>query len=76
MFDIIAEKDGLCCVSNIIFETYLYNHFIIEQDLNAGITKETRNMFITEDGNLDMDLVMKKFAELMQTATIEIIDRL
>ena len=67
MFDIIAEKDGLCCVSNIIFETYLYNHFIIEQDLNAGITKETRNMFITEDGNLDMDLVMKKFAELMQT---------
>lgn len=40
MFDIIAEKDGLCCVSNIIFETYLYNHFIIEQDLNAGITKE------------------------------------
>ncbi|MBQ2115441.1 MAG: hypothetical protein II193_02490, partial [Lachnospiraceae bacterium] len=67
MFDIIAEKDGLCCVSNIIFETYLYNHFIIEQDLNAGITKETRNMFITEDGNLDMDLVMIKFAELMQT---------
>lgn len=30
-FGIISEKNGLCQISNVIFETYIYDHFVAER---------------------------------------------
>jgi hypothetical protein len=67
MFGIIDKKDGICCISNTIFETYIYNHLIIEQELNNTVFSEARNQFITDNGQLDMNLIMQKFKQLMTT---------
>jgi hypothetical protein len=67
MFGIIDKKDGICCISNTIFETYIYNHLIIEQELNNTVFSEARNQFITDNGQLDMNLIMQKFKQLMAT---------
>lgn len=65
MFGFIKESNGLIAVSNRIFETRLYNLFMSEEIMNsisyqAGLLD--KNQFI-KNGVLDMDLVMKKFAE-------------
>jgi hypothetical protein len=65
MFGIISSKDGICCISNIIFETYVYNHLIIEREFDKNVFTESRNQFITENGQLDMNLVMIKFQQFM-----------
>ena len=42
MFGILAEKDGMTAISNVIFETYLYNHIIagkILEKYSFGIEK-------------------------------------
>jgi hypothetical protein len=67
MFGIIDKKEGICCISNTIFETYIYNHLIIEQELNNTVFSEARNQFITDNGQLDMNLIMQKFKQLMTT---------
>lgn len=65
MFGFITEKDGMTAVTNRIFETRLYNLFLSETLINnasyqAGLLD--KNQFIQE-GNLNMELVLKKFAE-------------
>jgi hypothetical protein len=67
MFGIIDKKDGICCISNTIFETYIYNHLIIEQELNKKVFNESRNQFVTNDGELDMNLIMFKFQQLIES---------
>lgn len=42
MFGIFAEKDGMTAISNVVFETYLYNHIIagkILEKYSFGIEK-------------------------------------
>jgi hypothetical protein len=63
MFGIISSKDGLCCISNTVFETYIYNHLIAQQE--KKVFTESRSQFVTDKGELDMDLIMAKFQQLM-----------
>jgi hypothetical protein len=67
MFGIIDKKDGICCISNTIFETYIYNHLIIEQELDKKVFTESRNQFVTNAGELDMNLIMSKFQQLIES---------
>ncbi len=65
MFGFMKEVQNNVVVSNRIFETVLYNLFISEELLDSRIYKAALldgNIFI-KDGRLDMELVLKKFAE-------------
>lgn len=64
-FGFIVEKDGTIAVANRIFETRLYNYFMVEETINSGIYRaavQDKNQFI-ENGILNMDLVFCKFVE-------------
>ncbi len=65
MFGFIIENDGNVSIANRIFETHLYNYFLSEElskRQNGKIELPDKNQFV-EDGYLNMELVMKKFAE-------------
>lgn len=65
-FGIVGEKDGLCRISNIMFETYIYDHFIADQVIGKQILSAARTQFVDENGDLDMDTVLEKFQDLMK----------
>lgn len=63
MFGFITLDHGTAVVSNRIFETRLYNGFLAEKARHMEISQiaaDEKNQFIT-DGQLDMDLVIRKF---------------
>lgn len=63
MLGFIKDQDGMVAVSNRIFEMQLYSFFLSEelsQDMDLNEAAPDRNQFI-RNGNLDMDLVMRKF---------------
>lgn len=63
MFDYIMNKDGSIQAANRIFETWLYNLFLSEEELANVLfhkAQENYNMFI-QNGRLDMKLVLEKF---------------
>lgn len=65
MFGYIKEKEGHVEVANRIMETQLYNLFLSEELIHSKSYKAgmlERNQFI-KNGNLDMELVLKKFME-------------
>ncbi len=66
-FGIIAEDEGLCKISNVIFETYLYDYFIADRAVRGQALSTSRTQFIQKDGCLDMDTVLEKFQEFMKT---------
>jgi len=56
-------------VSNLIFETYIYNHLVMRTIKTTQIPtadQEHRSLYYL-DGQLDMDQVMEGFAELLYT---------
>ncbi len=63
MYGFIKEKDGVVSISNRIFETLLYNHFLGENteynDIKQTASYE-RNMFV-KDGVLDVPLILERF---------------
>lgn len=65
MFGFIVDNQGEVKIANRIFETQLYNYFIMESwkrnDRQRELMPE-KNQFI-ENGMLDMDQVMRKFYE-------------
>lgn len=65
MFGILAEKEKMVCISNIIFETYLYNHMIVGKMRKQYTFAYENNQFI-ENGKLDMERVLRKFQEVMK----------
>lgn len=65
-FGIIKEKDGLCQISNIIFETYIYDHFVAERLMKQAVLQIPRSQFLTMDGKLNMNVILAKFQELMK----------
>lgn len=65
-FGIIAEKNGICRISNIIFESYIYDHLIAGRLMEQQILTIPRSHFITEAGALDMNLVLESFQNLMK----------
>lgn len=64
-FGIVAEENGLCKISNIIFETYLYDHFIADKTIKKQVLQASRTKFIKE-GCLDMDGVLESFQDFMK----------
>lgn len=65
MFGLISNNNGLISISNRIFETRLYNSFLIDElgkNNNYDISAVDKNMFV-KSGKLDMDMVMRKFME-------------
>lgn len=65
-FGILAQEDGICKISNLIFETYIYDHLISERLMGWRIQPQPRSQFVTEAGELAMDLVLSKFQEFMR----------
>lgn len=65
-YGIISENDGICKISNIIFETYIYDHLIAGKLMEQNLLSSPRSQFITPEGFLDMNTVLKKFQELMK----------
>ena len=66
MFGFVKNNDGTVEIANRLFETRLYNYFLLgmedRQDEMFTAACEDRNQFIKQ-GNLDMELVLRKFAE-------------
>jgi hypothetical protein len=65
MFGILCEKEHKVAISNIIFETYLYDYLVSVNSNSYGLLGEDRNQFIN-NGKLNMEQVMIKFQELMK----------
>jgi hypothetical protein len=65
MFGILSEKEHKVAISNIIFETYLYDYLVSVNSNSYGLLGEDRNQFIN-NGKLNMEQVMIKFQELMK----------
>lgn len=65
-FGIISDQNGLCQLSNPIFETYIYDHFVARHLLEQPLLKTSRQQFLLSDGRLNMDLILEKFQELMK----------
>ena len=65
MFNYIADNNGKVKISNRIIETWLYNLFMDEKDLDSKLFRKgqlDRSQFI--DGNtLKMDKILEKFAQ-------------
>ncbi len=63
MYGFIKEQDGVVVISNRIFETLLYNHFLGENndynDIKQTASYE-KNMFV-RDGALDVKLILERF---------------
>ena len=64
-FGILCKKDGRLRISNIIFETIIYD-YIADKNLSEirGKTGTYNSLFVT-DAQLDMPLVLRKFSEFM-----------
>ena len=63
MYGFIKAQDGVVVISNRIFETLLYNHFLGENtdynDIKQTASYE-KNMFV-KDGILDVKLILERF---------------
>ena len=69
MYGIIRKKNKKVEIDNKIFEILIYNHMIANREIKKGVvlTYEFRTKFIDDNGNLDMELVLSKFQELMKS---------
>ncbi len=65
-FGILAQEDGICKISNLIFETYIYDHLIAAKLMDWRMLPQPRSQFITKDDGLNLDLVLDKFQEFMK----------
>lgn len=67
MFGYLKEQDGGVAIANRIFEMYLLNMFAAQESRSDAFSRgdSDRNQFI-KSGRLDMDLVLRKFAEYFQ----------
>ncbi|MBQ3655570.1 MAG: ATP-binding protein [Bacteroidales bacterium] len=64
MFNYIADNNGKVKISNRIIETWLYNLFMDEKELDNRLFREgqiDKNQFI-ENGELKMDKILEKFS--------------
>ncbi|MCL1897066.1 MAG: 9-O-acetyl-N-acetylneuraminate esterase, partial [Clostridiales bacterium] len=68
MYGIIAKKDGKVAISNIIFETILYDLFLSLEETGGKLKRanEDNSLFI-KDRRLDMDAVAARFAAFMKS---------
>ncbi|MDR2713900.1 MAG: AAA-like domain-containing protein [Clostridiales bacterium] len=63
MYGFIKNSDGMVKISNMIFETRIYNYFISENNINQDKKKIT-GVFqedVVRNGKFDMELCLQKF---------------
>ncbi len=65
MFGIFKSRNNCTVISNIIFDTLLYNHVLSKKNRKRQIFKDNRSQFI-KNGKLDMPHVLDKFQEIMK----------
>lgn len=65
MFGILSDHENMVCISNIVFETYLYNHIIAGKMREQYAFSYENNQFF-KNGELDMERVLQKFQEIMK----------
>lgn len=65
MFGILKEKDKHVAISNIVFETLLYNHIIAEKLMERHHFGCENKQFV-DNGELDMERVLQKFQDVMK----------
>lgn len=65
MFGFVKNEDGKVIPANRIFDTLLYNHFLSLDELKSSdmykASLRDKNLFIREDGHLDMGRILEKF---------------
>ncbi|MBR1390730.1 MAG: AAA-like domain-containing protein [Lachnospiraceae bacterium] len=66
MLGILSEKDHEVAISNVIFETYLYDYLVSVNSREHGIMGPERNQFV-KDGGLDVLLILTKFQDFMRS---------
>lgn len=66
MLGIFKEKEHMVAISNVIFETYLYDYATSVKSMETDYAGQERSQFI-KDGKLDMPQVLRKFQELMRS---------
>lgn len=66
MFGIFKEKDQEVAISNVIFETYLYDYLVSIKSREQAFISPERNQFV-HDGRLDVPLILTKFQDLMRS---------
>lgn len=65
MLGILSEKDHMVVISNVIFETYLYDYVISMKSMEDNFISPERGQFI-EKGKLNVPQLLIKFQELMK----------
>lgn len=65
MFGFVKNVDGNLAVANRIFETYLYNLFLSEEEVSSAVyaTAVTDKYQFIKGGHLDMELVLERFVK-------------
>ena len=66
MFGIFCERNHTVAVSNVIFETYLYDYTVSVKALEERRLMEEEQSRFIENGRLDMPRVLRKFQEVMR----------
>lgn len=66
IFGIFVSKNNFVAISNVIFETYLYNHMMSKKHREDARPSVEENQFV-HNGKLDMPRVLLKFQEIMKT---------
>ena len=66
IFGIFVSKDNFVAISNVIFETYLYNHMMSKKHREDTRLSMEESQFV-QNGKQDMPRVLLKFQELMKT---------
>ena len=67
MYGILKEQDGRAVVSNVIFETIIFNYFTSVRSTYAlTSTQYTEKSQYIKNGRLDMEIVLQRFAAFMK----------
>ena len=66
MFGIVKEDNGRAVISNILFESCLYDYFGSKWSGKKMVRAGEKSQFIKEDGRLDMVRVLDRFQALMK----------
>lgn len=61
-YGILVERDGKIAIANKIFESRIYNYFVLKDETKGSIPNVLRSDVVL-NGKFDMKLTLKKFAE-------------
>ena len=68
MYGILGNRNGKAAISNLVFETVLYNYFAGIEEIRPAKERfmENSSLFI-KDGRLDMDRLVERFAAALKS---------